>query len=72
MNGQEDSIAVRPLRDAAWAATVLNTGKGRVYELVRRGILPHVRLGRQVRVDEGAIHRFIESGGQGLPNRKHL
>ena len=45
MNGQEESLEVRPLRDAAWAATVLSTGKGRVYELVRRGILPHVRLG---------------------------
>ena len=49
MSGQEEALEVRPLRDAAWAAAVLNTSKGRVYELVRQSILPHVRLGRQVR-----------------------
>ena len=70
MNGREESIEVRPLRDAAWAATVLNTSRGRVYELVRQGILPHVRLGRQVRFDERAIHRFIETGGSGLPEEE--
>ena len=66
MNGREESENVRPLRDAAWVATVLNTSKGRVYELVRQDILPHVRLGRQVRFDERAILSFIESGGRGL------
>ncbi len=59
-------LEIQPLRDAAWAATVLNTSKSRVYELVRQNVLPHVRLGRQVRFDESAILRFIESGGCGL------
>ena len=58
---------IRPLRDANWAAAILGLGKARVYELVRQGILPHVRLGRQVRFEERAIRSFIESGGCGLP-----
>ena len=66
MNAPEEPIELRPLRDAAWAAAVLNTSRGRVYELVRQDILPHVRLGRQVRFDERAILSFIESGGRGL------
>jgi len=41
----------------------------RVYELVRRGILPGaVRVGRQVRFDMAKLLIFIENGG--LPVQK--
>jgi len=48
-------------------AQTLDVSQARVYELIRQGLLPAVRLGRQVRVSEEALRRFIESGGQALP-----
>ena len=39
----------------------------RAYELGRAGILPVVRLGRQMRVEEGQLRAWIESGGRALP-----
>jgi len=38
----------------------------RVHELARQGLLPAVRLGRQVRFDPDAIDEFITSGGKAL------
>lgn len=35
----------------------------RVYELTRRDILPHVRLGRQLRYDPAALEAWIRAGG---------
>jgi hypothetical protein len=35
--------------------------------MIRRGILPGVRLGRQVRIDPEALAAFIETGGKALP-----
>jgi excisionase family DNA binding protein len=39
---------------------------GRLYELVRLRLIPHVRLGKQVRFDQAAVEEFIRTGGQGL------
>lgn len=39
----------------------------RIYEMVREGLLPGVRLGRQVRISEDALRRWIQNGGQALP-----
>jgi len=47
-------------------ARILRISPGRCYELVRRGIVPSVRLLRQVRVTETALAEFIARGGQGL------
>lgn len=35
----------------------------RVYERVRAGDLPHVRIGRAVRFDPAAVRAWIENGG---------
>lgn len=48
-------------------ATILNVKTSRAYELARTGLLPTVRLGRQVRVDETRLLSWIESGGTALP-----
>lgn len=50
-------------------AEELGVSTGRAYEIVRRGMLPGVRIGRQVKVSSAALERFIESGGQPLPPR---
>ena len=48
-------------------APVLQVPEARVFDLARQGLLPHVRLGRQVRFPESAVAEFIESGGRALP-----
>ncbi|MEO8053431.1 MAG: helix-turn-helix domain-containing protein [Acidobacteriota bacterium] len=45
----------------------LDVSVQRVYELARCGILPVVRLGRQIRVEEGRLSAWINEGGRGLP-----
>lgn len=50
-------------------AEILSVRRMRVYELIREGILPSVRLGFQVRVEEDALREFVARGGQGLPQR---
>ena len=49
------------------AAELLRLRPARVYELAREGVLPVVRLGRQVRVEEQALRDWIARGGQALP-----
>ena len=44
-------------------AQVLRVPVARAYELTRSGVIPCVRLGRQVRVSEAALRRFISDGG---------
>lgn len=39
----------------------------RVYSMAREGILPTIRLGRQLRFDRKAIDEFIRNGGKALP-----
>jgi len=48
-------------------ARILDTSEQRVYEMARAGILPTVRLGRQIRIDKEALEQFIQDGGQALP-----
>ena len=48
-------------------ADILGVRVHRVYELARANILPHVRLGRQLRFSPEKINEFIENGGQALP-----
>lgn len=50
------------------AAEVLNVSKPRAYELIRMCVIPHVRIGRQVRVPAEQLAEFIRSGGRPLMN----
>lgn len=59
----EAATAPRTLRDAKWAAGRLGVRLHRVYELCREDVLPHVRIGRQIRVDPDALEEWIEAGG---------
>ena len=35
----------------------------KIYDLCRRGILPHVKLGRLYKFDEDAVESWIKNGG---------
>lgn len=49
------------------ACIALNITYARGTALARAGILPVVRLGRQVRVDPDRLRKFVEDGGKALP-----
>lgn len=51
------------LLTAPEAAKRLRVSTWRLYELCRENVIPHVRLGRSVRVDPGALENFIANGG---------
>jgi len=41
------------------AAVAMSLGRSKAYELVRRGLLPSVRLGRSVRIPVAALEAWI-------------
>ena len=45
-------------------AEVLRVPPARAYELARAGLIPAVRIGRQVRVDRDALQEWVDAGGQ--------
>lgn len=47
-------------------ATYLDVSKRRVYQLIKKGILPVVRLGAQIRVSEDAYRDWVLQGGKGI------
>lgn len=55
-----------PLVTAEEISTELSITPARVYDLARQGVLPSVRLGRQIRFDPERIKAWIDSGGQAL------
>ena len=48
-------------------AEILDVTLHRAYELARTGVIPTVRIGRQLRVDADRLQEWIDSGGQSLP-----
>jgi excisionase family DNA binding protein len=47
------------------AARYLALGRTKTYELVARGAIPSIRLGRVVRIPRDALHRWLEAQIQG-------
>ena len=61
------------LLTAQQVAVLLQVPKARVYGLVRLGLLPGVRVGRQVRFSPDALREWIAAGGMALPGGlRHL
>ena len=42
------------------AASRLSLGRSKTYELIERGLLPVVRIGRAVRIPASEVERFVE------------
>lgn len=55
------------LLTVAEVAELMRVTVPRAYELARNGVIPTVRLGRQIRVDPEQLRRVIEQGGKPLP-----
>ena len=56
------------LLTAEQVADILTIPKVSVYELCRTKRLPHIRVGRLVRIPEEDLRAWIDSGGSPLPN----
>ncbi len=54
------------LLKAGTVAEVLDVTEARVYDLCRQNILPHVRIGRQLRISPTQLDEFIQNGGQAM------
>ena len=54
------------LLTAVQAAERLDVTLARLYELVRTGMLPAVRIGRQIRFSPETLAEWIDGGGQAL------
>jgi excisionase family DNA binding protein len=68
----ERDQAPRPsLLTADEVAEILRVTPARLYGLARCGVLPSIRIGRQVRFAPAAIEQFIARGGYSLPLRVH-
>jgi len=61
-------IVSESLLTAQQVAVLLQVPKARVYELAREGLIPAVRLGRQIRVSASALDDWIADGGRALPD----
>jgi len=48
-------------------AETLDVTYDRIAQMAREGILPGVRLGRQIRVNPDTLQSWIDNGGQALP-----
>ena len=57
------TAALLPMLTAPAVAKILSVPQHRVYELTRQGILPHVRIGRQVRYPQDRLAEWIAAGG---------
>lgn len=51
------------LLTAKEVARILQVSPARVYELARTGVIPSVRLTRQVRFEEAALREWVARGG---------
>ena len=48
-------------------ADFLRVTQARTYRLLRSGFIPQVRIGRQIRIEEDALHQWAARGGHPLP-----
>ena len=48
-------------------AVILRVTPHRVYQMAREGLLPSIRVGRCLRIDEARLQTWLDGGGLGLP-----
>lgn len=58
------------LMTAEEVAEFLRVNRFRVYEMARTGVIPVVRMGRQIRFAPNALHRWILDGGTPLDAKR--
>jgi excisionase family DNA binding protein len=64
--GMSSSNTLTKLLSVEEVAPILGISVARAYELCRTNIVPHIRLGRQIRINPDQLNAFIDRGGKGL------
>jgi len=63
MNNHSDSLVLTPVE----TARLLRIGRGTVYEQIRLGLIPSIRMGRKILVPRVALLKMLENAkGQGV------
>ncbi len=66
-----DVAAIDEVIDVERVARLLHVGRNTVYGLVARNAIPHRRLGKQIRFNQGAVMRWLDSWSlQGAKERQ--
>jgi excisionase family DNA binding protein len=52
------------------AAKLLRIGRNALYNAIGRGEVPHVRVGKSIRLSRAALMRFLESCGRSRDAKK--
>ena len=60
MQNNNDPLVLTPLE----AARLLRCGKGTIYEQIRIGTVPSIRMGRKILVPRAALMRMLEETGR--------
>lgn len=58
------------LKDAEFVEQFTGLSRQRVYEAARLGLIPCVRIGRQVKFDEDSLKEWARSGGTIQPTEQ--
>lgn len=53
-----------PVMSVQECAHYLKIGRSHAYEMVREGVIPHVRLGRKILIPIAAVDRMLFEAGQ--------
>jgi excisionase family DNA binding protein len=59
----EQTLELPKLLTAAPLAKAVNVSTSRIYQLARDGVIPCVRIGRQVRFDPARVAVWLAQGG---------
>lgn len=59
MTENDKEILYKPLLDAEQAGVLLGISKASVYEYVRRGELPYIKIGRHVRIIKSDLEKTL-------------
>lgn len=57
MSNQSDLLVLTPTE----TAKLLRIGRGTVYEQIRLGVIPNIRLGRRILVPRAALMKMLET-----------
>ena len=55
---ERDSLVLTPIE----TAKLLRIGRGTVYEQIRIGVIPSIRMGRRILVPKIALMKMLETG----------
>lgn len=61
---QEETASVRATLKVNEAAAILGSGERGIRNLIAQGVLPHIRIGRNILIPRSAFLRWIDQAGK--------